>query len=101
MSHKLHKNFTKLSAKSLYCGSSRLAGESLSPISFAYSAILWLEYGGPLPVVSDSGMPWVGKILSNMGFSFLKLVEDTRSTSGNLEYWSITACRYYFPPMGL
>ena len=55
------------------------------------------SHGGPLSVESDFGMPWVEKILSNMGFSFLKLVEDTRSTSGNLEYWLITACRLYFP----
>ena len=96
----LHKNFTKFSVKPLHCGSSGLTGESLNPISFAYSAISWLEYGGPLSVVSDSGMPWVEKILSNMDFSFLRIVEDTRSTSGNLEYWSRTACRWYFPLMG-
>ena len=89
----LHKNFTNFSVKPLHSGSSGLTGENLNHISFVYSAISWLEYGGPLSVVSDSGMPWVEKILSGMGFSFLKLVEDTRSTSGKLEYWSITACR--------
>ena len=49
--------------------------------------------GGPLSVFRVSGIPCVANILSNLGITAAALVDDTISTSGYLEYRSITTSR--------
>ena len=64
------------------------------PRTFIYLSYSCPFNGGPLLVLSFFGMPWVAKILSSFGMHALASVELTISTSGNLEYVSITTSRY-------
>ena len=65
-----------------------------NPDSFANSANTCELNGGLLSVCKVSGTPWVEKI----SFSFLLVASNdvvvTNSTSGYLEYWSVTTKAY-------
>ena len=89
----LHRLFMKLSANPLLWMSFGLTGWCVKLIFFIYPAISSLKWGELLSVVSCSGIPCVTMILSRHGSSLLKLVEETISTSGYFEYWSITTWR--------
>ena len=89
----LHRSFTNLSANPLLWGSFGVTGWFLKPLVFAYQAISSLKYVER--VVSCSGVPCVATVLFKHGSSLLKLVEETISTSGYFEYWSITIWRFF------
>lgn len=82
---------------------------SASPLAFGHNGvILWclnpnfsanclyskLWNGGPLSVFSSSGIPNNEKILSNRGITDLADVDRSTSTTGYLEWSSITTNRY-------
>lgn len=80
---------------------------SASPLAFGYNdVILWclncsanclnskLWNGGPLSVFSSSGITNNEKILSNRGITDLADVDRSTSTTGYLEWSSITTNRY-------
>ena len=67
----------------------------LMPRAIRYRLYSLPLQGGPLSDVMVSGIPCAANILSSFGIALDALVERTISTSGYLEYLSITTRRYF------
>ena len=85
--------FMKFSASEFSWGHSRIILKWLIPFSAMYFLNSQLN-GGPLSHLMVCGNSYVEKIPCNFGITVLAAVECTISTSGNLEYASITTNKY-------
>ena len=90
----LPRGCMNLSASAFPCGQYGVENSGLIPSVSRYLRYSSPLNGGPLSDFTMLGMPCVAKILSNFGITVDALVDRTISTSGYLEYRSITTSKY-------
>ena len=92
--HSFFSTLMKCSASALACSVSGVFRSWRNPLYLLKSQNSWLLNGGPLSLLTDTGMHSETKVLSIFGITVLTLVEMTNSTSGHIDCLHTVPSRY-------